>query len=640
VTVSGLSQLGQQTGAGLGQGFSSQNLMASITKVWTRHTVKAGCEFRALPLNSWSEGIPAGSFSFNETWTQQNPARRVATQGFALASLLLGIPASGSQTYSPDPALISYYWAGYVQDDYRISRNLTLNIGLRYEIDIPRTERYNRMSYFELDAPSPIAGQVPGFPNLTGMMKFTGPGHRRQTPIDSNNVGPRFGFAYKLGAKSVARGGYGLTYSPSVMQSATSSSGFEGFDSSTTMTVSLDGRTPLNYLRNPFPDGYDPALGSKPTPVSGPYTDLGQNVADSWFPAYVNAVVQQWNFSLQRQLPGAVVVETSYLGSKGNHLIDGEITSYNQLPSTYFSLGNSLNDLVPNPFYGVILNPIATLSRPTVQRGQLLRPYPQYTAMNSRWRPTGNSLYHGFTLRADKRLSKGFGFLLSYTAAKLIDDSGFGNTLNAQNAASARQDAYNRKADRALSSEDVSSRFVVSFNYELPVGRGRTFLAGAGKPLEALLGGWQLNGIVSFQSGLPVEILQSSNNTGLYTAAQRPDNNGHSARLTGGTKDERMAQWFDPSVFSIAPAYTFGSAPRVLPDVRHPGIRNSNLSLFKKFRLLDGRLTAQFRLEAYNAFNTAQFGRAASSVGTAGIGVISSTAVDARQVQIALKLLF
>jgi hypothetical protein len=640
VAVSGLSQLGQQTGAGLGQGFTSHNLIGSVTKVLSKHTIKAGGEYRVLPLNQWSEGVPEGSFSFNETWTQQNPVKRVATQGFGLASLLLGLPNSGSQSLLLDPAVSSRYFAAYLQDDFRVSRKLTLNIGVRYEVDLPRTERYNRMSYFDLSAPSPIAGKVPSFPNLVGAMQFTGANQRTQTPVDWNNVGPRFGFAYKIDSKMVARGGYALTYAPSIMQAATSNSGFEGFDSTTSMIVSLDGRTPLNYLRNPFPDGFSPALGPAVSPVSGPYTDLGQTIQDSWFIDHSNPVLQQWNFNLQRELPGSIIVEAAYLGSKGNHQIDGENTTYNQLPAADFALGNSLNDLVPNPFYGVILDPTSTLSKPTVQRGQLLRPYPQYAAVTSKFRPTGNSLYHAFTLRLEKRFSRGLSFLLSYTAAKMIDDSGFGSTLDAINGTTARQDAYDRKADRAVSSEDISSRLALSFNYELPVGRGRAFLHSASRPLNAILGGWQVNGIVTAQSGLPVAIFQNANNTGLFTAAQRPNNNGHSAKISGGTTDQRLAEWFNPAVFSIAPPFTFGNAPRVLPDVRNPGLRNLDCSLFKNFRFLHERLTAQFRLEAFNALNKTQFGPAAATVGTTTIGVISSTAVNARQVQIAMKAIF
>lgn len=636
--VAGISNLGQ--GTGLGRFWTGHNLLGALTKVFTRHTVKVGAEFKSLPLNDWVENSPAGTYSFNEGWTQRNPVQRVATEGFGLASFLLGLPSSGALNLPLDPAVNSTYWGVYIQDDFRATRNLTLNLGLRYEVDNPRTERFNRMSYFDLGARSPIAGRVPGFPNLVGEMRFVDPKNRYQTPTDFNNVSPRFGFAYRIGQKTVARGGYGLMYAPSAMQSATREAGFEGFDSNTSMIVSLDGRTPLNYLRHPFPDGFEIPLGAAPGPISGPNTALGLNMQSSWFIDYVNPVVQQWNFNLQRQLPGSIVVEAGYMGSKGNHLLDGETTAYNQLPASFFAMGDSLNDLVPNPFAGAIVNPLSTLSRPTVRRGQLLRPYPQYTAMNARWRPTGNSIYHGFTLRVDKRFSRGLGFLVSYTAGKLIDDCGFGNTITSVNSNTARQDAYNRASDRSVSSEDISQRLVASFNFDLPVGRGRMFLGGASTPVQLLLGGWQVNGIVTFQGGFPVAIFQNANNTGLFTSAQRPNNNGRSAAIQGGTRDERLLKWFDPSVFSLAPAFTFGNAPRILPDVRHPGSRDCDLSLFKTVRIREDRLSAQFRLEAFNAFNTPSFDRAGATVGSPGIGIIGDTAGSPRQVQLALKLIF
>jgi hypothetical protein len=640
VSISGLSALGQQSNAGNSNIFTTHNAAGSLTRIFSSHTVKAGVEYRKLYMNQWREGVPSGSFNFDEGWTQRDPVRRTSTEGFGLASMLLGLPSGGQQSLLLDQALASSYWAGFVQDDFRVSKHLTLNIGLRYEVDIPRTERYNRMSYFDLSASSPIAGQVPGYPNLVGSMEFTDANHRRQTPTDLNNVSPRFGFAYRIGSKMVARGGYGLMYAPSPMQSGTQNAGFEGFDSTTNMIVSLDGRTPIAYLRNPFPDGFAKALGPAPSPVSGAFTDLGLAVNQSWFPDYVNPIVQQWNFNLQRELPGGMMIEAGYLGSKGNHLIDGENSTYDQLPASFLALRDSLNDLVPNPFANAILNPLSTLSRPTVRRGQLLRPYPQYTAMDSNRRPTSNSLYHSFTIRFEKRFSRGLGFLMSFTGGKSIDDGGFGNTLTAENAASSRQDIYNRRADRSVSSEDISRRFVLSVNYELPFGRKGGLIQFTSTPLRFLFGGWQVNAITTLQSGLPVVLFQNANNTGLFTAAQRPNNNGHSAKIEGGTRDERLQKWFDPSVFSIAPPFTFGNAPRVLPDVRYPGVTNVDLSAFKSFLFAGERVKAQFRMEAFNALNKAQFGRAGHTVGTSTIGIISDTINDPRQVQLALKVIF
>ncbi len=643
VTVNGLTALGQQNAAGIRFTPTSHNVAASVTKVYARHTIKAGLEYRKFFLNFWQEATPAGTFSFQPDWTQQNPVRNVATQGFGLASMLIGL-GGGSQQNNLSQALTSSYWGGFIQDDFHVTRKFTLNLGVRYELDVPRTERYNRMSYWDASAPSPIAGQVPGFPDLFGTMNFVTPDNRRQTPTDTNNVSPRFGFVYQLTSKTVVRGGYALMYAPSITQATYGNGGFQGFRCSTSKITSLDGgRTPLTYLRDPFPTGFCATDGAVPGPYSGPNTALGQGIGESWFPDYVNPAVQQWSFNVQRELPGGLIVEAGYIGNKGNHLIDGGRSAYNQLAPEYMALGNSLNDQVANPFEGIITDPTSSLSRATVQRRQLLSPYPQYTGVNSAARPTGNSVYHSLVVRVQKRFSNGLGFLAAYTGGKEITDSGWGNTITSLNGSTGRQNVYDRRADRALSPDDVSSRLVLSFNAELPVGRGRAFLTSAPRAIDLVVGGWQFNGIMTMQSGLPVTLFSAVNQTGINSAAQRPNNNGQSANLAGerGSTDDQITRWFDTSVFSVAAPFTFGNAPTVLPDVRNPGIRNFDLSLFKNFTVLsDNRLNAQLRLEAANALNTTQFGRPGSTIGNASFGVISGVGVGPRSVQLALKLLF
>ena len=472
IDINGLSSLGQATFTTLKFVPFSHIVHSDLTKVLTRHTLKTGIEFRKMFLNFRQLGSPSGAYTFNTNWTQRDPVVASSTAGFGLASLLLGL-GSGSISHDPATAMSSSYWGAYVQDDFRVNSNLTLNIGLRYDVDVPRTERYNRLSYFDITAPSPIAGQVPQFPNLVGAVKFVTNDHPHQTPTDTNNIGPHFGFAYKLGPKMVARGGYALMYSGSVMQAAGASgtAGTDGFSSSTNRITSLDGRVPISYLANPYPDGFNLPLGAAPGPTSGPNTNLGLGISGNFFNDYQNPVVQQWNFNLQRELPGQLVVEAGYLANKGNHLIDGEGSmTYNQLPATDFALGNSLNDQVPNPFYGVILNPNSTLSKPTVSRSQLLRPYPQYSSLNAFRKPQANSIYHAFTLRVEKRYSHGLGVLGAYTFGKLIDDAS--QTVTFLGPSGNKQNFYDRHGERAVSTQDVSSRLVMSVVYDLPFGRG------------------------------------------------------------------------------------------------------------------------------------------------------------------------
>ena len=199
----------------------SHDLRTDLTKVHGSHNFMVGAEERVLFMNFRQHGSPSGSYTFNNAWTQrQVGAASSTTQGAGMASFLLGYLGGGSLEHTMAIASSSQYYGFYARDDWRVSRKLTLNIGLRWDVDLPRTERYNRLSYWDPDAPSPIAGKVPEFPNLKGAMMFTSPDHRRQTPTDMNNWGPRFGFAYQFEHKTVLRGAYGILYSPSVLQAS------------------------------------------------------------------------------------------------------------------------------------------------------------------------------------------------------------------------------------------------------------------------------------------------------------------------------------------------------------------------------------------------------------------------------------
>ena len=360
--ASGLTSLGQPTFTDLDILPMTHSFNVNLTQTTGRHTLKWGMDYRKLMINFLQFGQPSGEYSFDSRWTQLDPNVASSTAGFGLASLLIGVPTSGQISHDPTPASASSYWAWYLQDDWKVSSRMTLNLGLRYELDVPRTERFDRLAIFRFDAPSPIAGRVAGFPNLRGAMDFVDEDNRRQAPTDRNNWGPRFGFAYNLTDKTVVRGAYGVFFSASALQAAghTGTAGMEGFRSSTPFVTSLDGRTPLNFLENPFPDGFNFPTGKS----LGAETFLGLGVSESVFVDDANPYIQQWNFNLQREMPGSVVFEAAYIGSKGTRLIDGESgVVLNQLPVEFQRLGTQLQNLVPNPFFGVITNPVSTLSR-------------------------------------------------------------------------------------------------------------------------------------------------------------------------------------------------------------------------------------------------------------------------------------
>ena len=262
---------------------------------------------------------------------------------------------------------------------------------------------------------------------LKGVVNFVTADNRRLVPTDKNNFGPRVGFAYNVTPKTVIRGAYGIAYSPSSYQAAghTGSSGMIGFRTANQMVVSLDGRVPVAFLDNPFP--------ALPTGTSlGASTRLGLDVGGDGgvFPDTHCPYVQPWNFNVQRELPGNVLFEAAYLGTKGTRLLGGESgLNYNQLPvsfltlqSGFTNLNTQVNQQVTNPFFGIFTNPTSNLRFATVQRKQLQRPFPQDGNVNAFRVPLGSSIYHGGTIKFDKRCSNGMSFLVAHTWSKLIDD--------------------------------------------------------------------------------------------------------------------------------------------------------------------------------------------------------------------------
>jgi len=308
--------------------------------------------------------------------------------------------------------------------------------------------------------------------------------------------------------------------------------------------------------------------------------------------------------------------------------------SVNQLDPKHLALGAKLLEQVPNPFFGLITT--GALSQRTVQRSLLLRPYPQFGGVSPINVNGSSSFYHSFQLKVEKRLSTGLSLLGAYTNAKLIDDASQQNGNFGPEGV--RQNAYDRRGDRSVSVNDISQRLVISYVYELPFGRGRTFGGGWNRAVDVVLGGWQVNGITTFQTGLPLRI-SAPNTCNCFNSGLRPNING-SARLSGDVHD-RLTRYFDTSVFSQPALYSFGNAPRTLADVRAPGAHNWDFSLFKNFQLSE-RVNVQFRTEAFNLFNRVQFGFPDMNFGNLGrgFGQITSQANSPRQMQFALKVLF
>jgi len=631
----------------------SHIIRGDVTKVLSRHTLKMGGTWEKMFVNFTQLGSPDGQFSFGSSYTQQNTSAGTSTtQGNGFATFLLGLPSNNGNDlqYTFSAATASTYAGAYFQDDWKISHRFTVNLGVRWDVDTPRTERYNRLSYFDINAPSPLQGKVqssalcPNCGNLKGAMRFVGtPGAaygRHQTPTDLNNWAPRVGFAYQLFAKTVLRGAYGILYAPSMLQAAGTSgtSGTEGFTGGTPLNASFDsGQTFVASLSNPFPSGLIRPQGAVDGPISGTLTDIGGTVQDSYFVDYVNPMIQQWNFNIQQEIKSSWLIQAGYMGSKGQHLPDGESSvTFNQLPSSDLSLGSALTAQVTNPFYGIIQNPTSTYANKTVSANLLLDAYPQYTGVNAFRKPIANSNYQSFILSVEHRYRNGISMLASYTASKLLDDAS--QVVNYIGQAGTKQDTYCRKCEKSVSSQDVPQRFVTSAVYELPFGRGRKFMNSAPKAVDAVLGGWQMNGIATFQKGIPIAISNGGNSTGINSPGIRPTTNGQDP-FVGGAIGSRLNQYFIQSDFSQTPNYTFGNVGRFLPNIRQPGAHNLDFSLFKSFKPIE-KMTLQFRAEAFNFTNSPTWSAPGTTVNNPSTFGIVTSANGNRTMRLALRLMY
>ncbi|QQS46370.1 MAG: TonB-dependent receptor [Acidobacteriota bacterium] len=602
--------------------FMSYPFVATLTQVKSNHNLKYGGEVRLIRVNVW-EARNAGQFNFNAGMTQgPNPNAASSSAGFGFASFLLGTGGTGNVLIQgwKNVASQSFYYAGYVQDDWRVTSRLTLNLGVRYDYDSPRTERYNRMNFFDLESPSPLAGQVPGFPNLKGGVRFVGVdgNPRHQYFKDLNNLAPRLGLAWQLNDATVIRAGYSHIFGPS-NQAAQGTVGPFGFRIEYPWQSTIDGITPFNLLRDPYPLGFRQLPGA----ADGLLTQAGANI-QSVLQDTVTPWSRQWNLNIQRQLPWQTSLEIAYVGTRGLQLSRNGEGGFdlNQLDPQYQSLGSQLNQQVDNPFFG--LGTGGFFASPRIARGQLLRPFPQFTSMIPLYSSGASSNYHALQISFSKRLTRGLMLDGNYTWSKNIEEG-----LN-------HQDSYNIRDSRALAGIDIAHRFVISYLYELPFGRGRRFGSDAPGILNAFIGGWQFNGITTFQSGTPLSI--SANNTaGLFNPLTRPNTNGNNPKLDGPVH-ERLSKYFDTSVYSQPAPFTFGNAGATV-GIRNDGIRSFDLSLFKEFAPIE-RMKVQFRVEALNAFNTPRFGSPNTSVTSNTFGQITSQANAPRQLQFGLKLLW
>jgi hypothetical protein len=511
------------------------------------------------------------------------------------------------------------YYALFLHDNYKVTSRLTVNVGIRWEYETPRTDRFDQFANFNFSAVPPVT--APGL-NLHGALSYVGINgvSRYQSDPDRNNVAPRLGFAYRVGDKTVIRGGAGIFFADN-WGVGTGSTGFgsNGFFATTSIVTSLDGATPIVTLSNPFPSGLVKPTGNK----LGPATQLGQPV-DFYNRGNATPYSGSWHLSIQRNLGREMLLEVGYTGSRGLKMPIS--VQLNQLPDADLALGAQLRTLVPNPFYPQIS--IGTLASPTVAYAQLLLPFPQFGQVTSDVADLATSSYHALEVKFEKRYSHGLTVLGSYTYSKNMD-IGIGAFSGDAISAGVIQNYNYLRGEWAPSALDQTQRFIGNTVYELPFLKDQKGIAGH------ILGGWEAGVILSLYTGSPLGISESTSTTFAQGGNQRPNWTGVSAALSNPTPQ----QWFNTAQFTLAAPYTFGNAARTLGGLRSDGLKQVDLSINKMVTIHE-RLKLQIRADCFNLTNTPQFAPPATALGAAGFGSISAQNNQPRIVQAALKLLF
>jgi hypothetical protein len=350
---------------------------------------------------------------------------------------------------------------------------------------------------------------------------------------------------------------------------------------------------------------------------------------------------EQWNFTLQRQAWGGVAVEAAYAGSHGVHLPRGSWQA-DALPTQYLSMGSALNNLVPNPFFGLVQT--GALSQPTVKQGQLLLPFPEYTGVSESGGYLGNSTYHSLQMKVEKRFAQGGTVLAAYTFSKLIADVGSLTTWLDSGvglASNTPQNPNNLRAEKSLAGFDSRQRLTVAYAVDLPFGKGQRFANGGNAVAQKLTSGWSVSGGTTFQDGFPLALTATPNVTG-FNLGLRPNVVSGCNPVLSGSAQSRLTGWFNVSCFTVPAAYTLGNESLTDPVLRGPGINNFNVALFKKIPITE-RFKLEFRSEVFNLFNRVQFGFPNTSVTTAAnptTGYITTQINQPRLIQLALRLVY
>ena len=621
-------------------------LTPTFTWIKGKHTIKFGAELHKNELNYFQNNSPGGTFSFDNAFTSVNSLSPGAT-GSGLASFELGVPTGASYASLVQTSFFTYatlHYQGYfVTDTFQATNKLTLTMGLRYEIPGVYTERFNRQATFNPSEPNPsLQGITVNGAPVMGAFDLVGTSNHPETGLNPEHYGllaPRLGVAYRLSDKTVIRTGGGVFFIPATVQFTQGPySNPVDYYNNVEITSLNGGVTPQNTFSNPFPTGLIAPAGRNSNFQSAL---LGGSLGGHGDLQYENAgYTMQWNFTVQHQFPKDIALEVGYAGLRGKHLPLGY--QFDQLNPQYFSQGSALNNLVANPFYGVV--PTGALAQTTVKAGQLLLPYPQYLSLSDPANYDGDSTYHALQAKVEKRFKNGGTLLGAYTFSKVLADvesltTWLDTTLGGD---AGYQNYYNLRGEKSISSFDSRQRLVVSYVYDLPFGKGQQYLSSARGIADRVVAGWGINGVITFQDGFPLGLTATPNNLSAFNVGLRPNVVAGCNKATSGSAQSRLTDWFNQACFGVPTPYTLGNEARTDPNLRGPGIANYDFAIFKRTSITE-RFNLEFRAEAFNLFNRVQFAPPNTVATTAAnntFGVISSQLNQPRLMQLAMRLRF
>ena len=614
-----------------------QNWSGADDMSWVngRHQVKFGGSFRYRRMTVQDRRNEGGTFNFNALSTSQPNSTDFARFGNPFASFLLGeVYSANAAVPAPTRQYNDQFLAFYAEDVFKLSTRLTISVGLRYELPGYVRERDGIISFLDPTRPNPAAGNRPG-----GLV-FLGNGEGRTgsnqiIPAYKLGFSPRFALTYAMDRKTVIRLGYGVFRVQTAVgrmnscQFWCSGFGLQPFHTTTNLGITsafpLDRGFPPNRV---LPPVFDPSLNN-----NGSVTMINGD-------ANRMALSQSWTFAIQRELPFGISLDAAYIGTKSSGTWTG-LSVPNQLNPSYLSLGQTLNASVSSP-QAIAANIRLPYPGFTGSVAQALRAFPQYANIDDVYQPTGYNFYNSIQVRVQKRHSSGLSFLVAYTLAKNVGFPGgdiFGDTGGG--GGSRGIDTFNRKLEKSIVGSDQTHVMVTSWSYDLPFGRGKKFLSGAGRVKDAAFGGWALNAIQSYRSGTTIAV-GGGPALPLFGGSNRPNWISADVRsaVAMSSFDPARDRYLNIGAFSQPALFTIGNAPPRMPHVRAPVYLNEDFSVFKNVHITEA-LAIQLRGEFYNVMNRVVFGGPASNINNpATFGIIGGQANTPRLVQLGLKLIF